>query len=113
MLSLCDGWQSLPRLHQSTPHGHHSVNTRVLIPKGLNNQRSDDLRIRFFKRSLGGYDLNKQVHESISVKGRVKRAVGGIRHYGEDTIAIRMDKTNWYSSLGAQEKFAKGKKSSC
>ena len=69
-------------------------------------------RIRFFKRSLGGYDLNKQVHESISVKGRVKRAVGGIRHYGEDTIAIRMDKTNWYSSLGAQEKFAKGKKSS-
>ncbi|MBK8326739.1 MAG: glycosyltransferase family 2 protein [Moraxellaceae bacterium] len=69
-------------------------------------------RIRFFKRGLDDYDLNKQVHESISVNGRVKRAVGGIRHYGEDTIAIRMDKTNWYSSLGAQEKAAKGKKSS-
>ncbi|MDO9178150.1 MAG: glycosyltransferase family 2 protein [Agitococcus sp.] len=68
-------------------------------------------RIRFFKRSMGGYDLDKQVHESISVNGRVKRAAGGIRHYGEDTMVIRMDKSNWYSSLRAQEKAAKGKKS--
>lgn len=69
-------------------------------------------RIRFFKKNKGSYELNKQVHESISVQGKVKRSHGGIQHYGEDTIAIRMEKTNWYSSLGAKEKSLKAKKSS-
>jgi glycosyltransferase involved in cell wall biosynthesis len=69
-------------------------------------------RIRFFKRGLGGYDIDKQVHESITVQGSVKQAQGGIRHYGENSISIKLDKSNQYSTLRATEKFAKGKKSS-
>lgn len=76
-------------------------------PKGSRFNR----RIRFFKRDTGGYDTQKQVHESISVQGAVKQAHGGIRHYGENSIAVKLDKNNQYSTLRATEKFAKGKKS--
>lgn len=68
-------------------------------------------RIRFFKRNCGGYDLQKQVHESISVQGAVKQAKGAIRHYGENSISIKVEKNNQYSTLRADEKFSKGKKS--
>lgn len=69
-------------------------------------------RIRFFKRNLGGYNLEKEVHESITVNGNVFKAQGKIQHYGENSIAIKIDKNNHYSQLRAIEKFAKGKKSS-
>lgn len=68
-------------------------------------------RIRFFKRQLGRYNLEKEVHESISVNGKVSKAQGNIQHYGENSIAIKVDKNNQYSSLRASEKFAKSKKS--
>ncbi|RZU47256.1 glycosyltransferase involved in cell wall biosynthesis [Fluviicoccus keumensis] len=69
-------------------------------------------RVRFFRRATGAYDTGKQVHESITVQGAVKQAAGAIRHYGENTIAIKVDKNNLYSSLRAREKAAKGKQAS-
>lgn len=69
-------------------------------------------RIRFFRRAAGGYDTGKQVHESITVQGRVQTAQGAIRHYGENSVSIKVDKNNLYSSLRAGEKAAKGKRAS-
>ena len=61
--------------------------------------------------ALSAYDIQKQVHESISVQGAVKQAKGAIRHYGENSISIKVEKNNQYSTLRADEKFSKGKKS--
>lgn len=66
-------------------------------------------KIRFFRKNAGGYDLDKQVHESISVQGTVLKARGKIRHYGENTIYIKVQKTNDYSQLRAKEKAQRGK----
>lgn len=67
-------------------------------------------KVRFFRSSKGGYDLNIAVHEAVQVQGTVRRATGTIYHYGEQNIAIKVDKNNNYSSLKAQEKAAKGKR---
>jgi len=67
-------------------------------------------KIRFFRRAKGSYDLNIAVHEAVQVQGSVRRAAGTIYHYGEQNIAIKVDKNNNYSSLKAQEKAAKGKR---
>lgn len=69
-------------------------------------------KIRFFRRAKGSYDLKIAVHEAVQVQGIVHRATGTIYHYGEQNIAIKVDKNNNYSSLKAQEKAAKGKRAS-
>jgi len=68
-------------------------------------------RIRFFRQAKGGYDLGVEVHESISVQGQVKRSKGCIQHYGENSIFVKISKSNQYSELKALEKAKKGKKS--
>lgn len=67
-------------------------------------------KIRFFRRTLGSYDTGIAVHEAVQVQGDIRRAKGTIYHYGEETVAIKLDKNNSYSSLKAAEKAAKGKK---
>ncbi|MDI1302415.1 MAG: glycosyltransferase family 2 protein [bacterium] len=69
-------------------------------------------KIRFFRRTSGSYDLGIAVHEAVQVEGNVRRATGTIYHYGEQDIAIKVDKNNNYSSLKAREKAAKGKRAS-
>ena len=69
-------------------------------------------RIRFFRKLKGGYDLGVEVHESISVQGQVKRSKGCIQHYGENSIFVKITKSNQYSELKAIEKAKKGKKAS-
>jgi hypothetical protein len=68
-------------------------------------------RIRFFRRSKGHYD-DVQVHESIVVDGRVARSKGGIYHDGVPTIEEMLRKTVAYARLKADEKFARGRRSS-
>lgn len=67
-------------------------------------------KVRFFKRELGSYDTAIAVHEAVQVNGPVQRAKGAIYHYGEESVAIKLDKNNSYSSLKAAEKAAKGKR---
>lgn len=67
-------------------------------------------KVRFFRRSKGGYDTGIAVHEAIHVEGVIGRARGTIWHFGDQGIAVKVDKVNQYSSLKAQEKAAKGKK---
>lgn len=69
-------------------------------------------RIRFFRKAKGSYDLGVEVHESISVQGRVKRSKGTIQHYGENSIFVKVTKSNQYSELKALEKAKKGKQAS-
>lgn len=68
-------------------------------------------RIRFFRRELGHYP-EAMVHESVVVDGRVRPSRGGIHHFGEDSIRVKVDKINQYSSLAAEGKHARGRSSS-
>ncbi len=68
-------------------------------------------RIRFFRKERGHYN-DVEVHESISVEGKVKIAKGALHHYSFETLAERMEKLNNYSTLKAQEKANRGKRSS-
>lgn len=65
-------------------------------------------RIRFFRKQNGHYPA-KLVHESIVVKGKIKKADGFIRDYGAVDLKTHLEKTNLYSSLRAEEKFEKKK----
>lgn len=79
---------------------------------GFNNQYTKfNHRVRFFRKSKGHYP-DKLVHESIIVSGKIKKAYGFIRDYGIVNLKTHLDKTNLYSTLRAEEKFAKNKKAS-
>ncbi|MDA3061755.1 MULTISPECIES: glycosyltransferase family 2 protein [unclassified Campylobacter] len=69
-------------------------------------------RIRFFRKSCGHYP-EKLIHESIKFTGKSVVANGIIRDYGTQNLQIHIDKINKYSTLRAEEKIAKNKKSSC
>lgn len=78
----------------------------------FNSEKSKfNRRIRFFRKSAGHYP-DKLVHESIVVKGKINKADGFIYDYGTMDLKTHLNKINEYSSLRADEKFAKNKKSS-
>lgn len=78
----------------------------------FNSEKSKfNRRIRFFRKDLGYYP-EKLVHESIIVNGKIKKAKGFIYDYGTIDLKTHLDKINAYSSLRAEEKFEKNKKSS-
>jgi glycosyltransferase involved in cell wall biosynthesis len=70
-------------------------------------------RMHCFKKSLGSYNLENEVHEGIIFTGRkIEKTKAAILHYGIPDIKTAVEKQNHYSSLKALEKFKKGKKAS-
>jgi glycosyltransferase involved in cell wall biosynthesis len=68
-------------------------------------------KVRFFRRDAGRYG-KELAHEQIIVDGPVAQVKGCIRHHGETSIAVKVEKNNAYSTLKAREKLAKGKRPS-
>jgi len=68
-------------------------------------------RIRFFRKSKGFYPP-KLVHESIVVKGKIKKAKGFILDHGTFDLETHLHKINEYSSLRAEEKSKQKRKAS-
>ena len=78
----------------------------------FNSEKSKfNRRVRFFRKSAGYYP-EKLVHESIVINGKIKDADGFIYDYGTLDLKTHLNKINEYSSLRADEKFAKNKKAS-
>ena len=78
----------------------------------FNSEKSKfNRRVRFFRKSAGYYP-EKLVHESIVINGKIKDADGFIYDYGTLDLKTHINKINEYSSLRAEEKFAKNKKAS-
>lgn len=65
--------------------------------------------VRLFRKSKSAMSMDL-VHESIQVKGVVKRLYAPIKHYSEISIQTKMEKINKYSALAAQQKFENGKR---
>jgi len=53
---------------------------------------------------------NDLVHESIQSSGKVTPLNAIIMHYGETSVAVKVEKINKYAELAAQQKFQQGKK---
>lgn len=70
-----------------------------------------DTKIRMFNRTED--DWSGDVHEVLSVDtSTVKKLNGDLLHYSYHSISDHVHRTDKYSSLGAMELFAKGKKAS-
>ncbi|NTS78907.1 glycosyltransferase family 2 protein [Catenovulum sp. SM1970] len=68
--------------------------------------------VRVYNKDKISFPLDKHVHENVKVEGTVQRIKGNIIHYGYHSVEQLMLKQNKYSSLGALEKFERGKKAS-
>lgn len=68
--------------------------------------------IRAFKKSMVRYPLERRVHENIISDGRVQTTKHRLIHWGYNDLHTFMDKNSKYARLGAEDKFARGKRAS-
>jgi hypothetical protein len=68
----------------------------------------DDVLIRFFRRGMGHYPAAR-VHERLAIRGTVKDSTALILHHENLSFSERIQKSNQYSQLKAEDKFAQGK----
>ena len=68
--------------------------------------------VRVFNKSCVHYPKDRLVHENVIVEGKEVRSNTNITHYGYESVEKLMEKQNRYSSLGAEQKYAKRKKAS-
>lgn len=66
-----------------------------------------DYTLRLFKRGYGKFD-NAIVHEELQIAGKTAYLNGELRHYSYPTLAQYLEKSNRYTSLGAQKAFDAG-----
>ncbi len=70
-----------------------------------------DRILRLFKKEAGGM-TKAAVHEAVMVRGKIKNLDVSIEHYTESDLSKILLKIDKYSTLGAIEAFAIGKRSS-
>lgn len=65
--------------------------------------------LRLFRRDKGNFN-NATVHEEVILKGRAGHAKGELRHYSYPDLETYLEKSNRYTTLGAQKAFREGKR---
>ncbi|MEQ3657830.1 MAG: glycosyltransferase family 2 protein [Glaciecola sp.] len=78
------------------------------LPSALTKKPNN---LRFYKRIEASFDSDTLVHETAKVIGKELFINESFTHYGYNDIHALNGKINDYSSLKAQEKFEKGKRS--
>jgi len=69
-------------------------------------------RVRLFRRDRGRFLARETVHESVQLDidgGRVLDLPGWIEHFGVESVALRVEKINRYSTYRADQDLARGK----
>lgn len=84
----------------------------VFMGKSMHPKSAKRSIVRVFNKRSVEYPIDRLVHENVIVDGKEIRSSLNIEHYGYDTVEKLMEKQNKYSSLGAEQKFSKKKKSS-
>jgi glycosyltransferase involved in cell wall biosynthesis len=64
--------------------------------------------VRLFNKSKAKM-TDDIVHESVKSSGKTLTINAVIKHYGETSIAVKLEKINKYANLAAQQKFQQGK----
>jgi len=70
---------------------------------------NNDFPLRFFKKSLAGFD-NKILHESVQSNCPVKKIRAPIYHFSFPNVDSHLEKIILYSNLGAEQKKGNKKK---
>lgn len=83
----------------------------VFLGKPMPTAVKRNCKIRFFRREAGHYSI-AAVHENAIVDGAISTTNAPIWHHGEQSIEIKMEKINRYSSLRAIENYNKGRRPS-
>ena len=65
--------------------------------------------VRLFNRQKAQVS-DAVVHESIKTTGKLAKLNAVIKHFGETSITIKLEKINIYSQLAAQQKLQRGKR---
>ena len=65
--------------------------------------------VRLFNRQKAQVS-DAMVHESVKTTGKLAKLNAVIKHFGETSITIKLEKINKYSQLAAQQKFQRGKR---
>jgi glycosyltransferase involved in cell wall biosynthesis len=82
----------------------------IFIDKPLSSWSKKPNNLRLYKRSKSFFDDSQMAHESATVDGTEIFINETFDHYGYLSVEVLTSKINIYSSLKANEKFAKGKK---
>ncbi|OZB35423.1 MAG: hypothetical protein B7X35_09565 [Halothiobacillus sp. 14-56-357] len=71
-------------------------------------------RVRLWRRGAGRFLSEQIVHESVELdkSGRIENLPGWVEHYGVESVALRVQKINHYSTLRAELDARRGKKPS-
>ena len=71
-------------------------------------------RVRLWRRGAGRFLSEQIVHESVVLdgSGRVENLPGWVEHYGVESVALRVQKINQYSTMRAELDARRGKKPS-
>jgi len=68
-----------------------------------------DWQVRLFRRGRGRF-VDRAVHESVRVDGRVGRLRGHLVHWSYEDVTDFIERANRYSSLAAEEWIAEGRR---
>ena len=74
----------------------------------IHGKTKKNSHVRLFKKDKGTYGYER-FHETPTVDGSIVNLKGGIRHYGETSIEVKVSKINLYSSGKAIDKFENGR----
>lgn len=71
-------------------------------------------RVRLWRRGRGRFLAEQIVHESVQLDagGRIEHLPGWVEHYGVESVTLRVQKINHYSTLRAELDASRGKKPS-
>lgn len=83
----------------------------VFLGKPMPAAAKRNSKVRFFRRTAGHYG-SVAVHENVLVDGVIHPTKAPIWHYGEQSLEIKVNKINRYSSLRTIDNYGKGRKPS-
>jgi len=93
-------------LKNPSKDGYFVPRKNIYFGKMLNYGLYPDRHIRLFNKEKGGF-INRSVHESVKVDGKVGYLKHNMIHYAYESIDECIDKFNEYSTLGAKNNLFK------
>ncbi|GJM11377.1 MAG: LPS biosynthesis protein [Lysobacteraceae bacterium] len=104
--------QSILQWKQSDPQaqGYRIVRVEQMFWQMQHPRSRHNAFLRLFDRRVTAMS-DDLVHESPRTDGAVTELDGGLLHYSETSIELKVDKLNRYSTLWAKQAYAAGKRS--
>ncbi|MBC8109954.1 MAG: glycosyltransferase family 2 protein [Verrucomicrobia bacterium] len=89
-------------------HGFYLPRALIFQGENIYGERND-LQLRLFNKNEGNYD-DAKVHEKVQIVGKTSTLKNYLWHYSYRNLTHYFEKFNYYTSLAAEELYAKGKK---